>query len=63
MGKKLSDFDRIHNEICTVFDENKQRRLSDIRNKMKNELQERFDDFITNYFLPNAMNFSLYSKE
>jgi uncharacterized protein with ParB-like and HNH nuclease domain len=57
MGKKLSDSDLIHNVMYnlihndTLFDKNKQRRLSDVWNKMKNELQEKFADFIEDFLL------------
>ncbi len=48
MGKRLSDSDLIHNDMHnlihsnTISDKNKQRRLSDVWNKMKNELQDQF---------------------
>jgi hypothetical protein len=62
MGKKLSDSDLIHNVMYnlihndTLFDKNKQRRLSDLWNKMKNELREKFADFIEDFLLKEGYN-------
>jgi hypothetical protein len=55
MGKPLSDIDLIHNVMYNLihnnmlFDKNKERHLSDTWNKMKNELQEGFLNFIRDF--------------
>lgn len=55
MAMPLSDSVLIHNVMYnlinknTLFDKNKQRRLSDDWNKMKNELQDQFTNFIRDF--------------